>query len=435
MITLQLGPKFKLLMLVVTVLHLGLYFTQMQTMHYDTADSIEYKNAAENLAVYGKLYCGDLSNVEDKDSDLISKRPIAYPVFLILTYVPIGGVWLILLLQNLISIFTYFLLFNLIQRWVSNPNLLFTIILLALILLIPSPIIYANMVMSECLLTATVFTLFYLLMSGEYKHRRLLIICLVTITAFIKPVMFPLVFISPIFLFYLYPKGSIILKLLPCTTVLAYIIFIHSLSGVYTFSSISGYNLAHYNAYQLLNRVQNDTLPANSEKWLDNVILENNKLNYPDYVKFRGKSAIDILMQFPLQYSIFHLKGALLMLIDPGNFEYKILMYGNVYRAGYLDKGLAAVKNFSQINLTYLLLSGLGKVVILIGTLLYMYNRKVPRQVKLGILGYILYMVSITGPIGANRFGLPFVFIMVYCTAISTLSLLGIKYFSTKLIE
>jgi hypothetical protein len=123
-----------------------------------------------------------------------------------------------------------------------------------------------------------------------------------------------------------------------------------------------------------------------------------------------------VLMDKPLSYAVFHLKGSLRYFIDPGRFD--LVTYFNLEDAdspGILhmlnQEGIRGVLKFLKQEgwgLVFVLaLIALFKLVKITGFILYLFRGKTALAFRLFLAFLVGYLALVTGPLGASRFLLP----------------------------
>src|SRR5690606_35430797 len=106
-----------------------------------------------------------------------------------------------------------------------------------------------------------------------------------------------------------------------------------------------------------------------------------------------------------------HCKGALRGMVDPGNFDIKALL-NKGDEVGFLKKvnaggALAEVQRLMReapFHFFILLVNFANKVLLFLGSLVFIFYAKEVTYWKLFLVGVLFYVVFLTGPINASRF-------------------------------
>jgi len=123
-----------------------------------------------------------------------------------------------------------------------------------------------------------------------------------------------------------------------------------------------------------------------------------------------------MVLEHPVQYGIFHLKGSLRFFIDPGRFD--LVTFFSLEEAGspgilYLlnQEGIGGVLKFIKKEgwalLSVLSLIALFKVVKITGFIIYLVKEKTQPAFRIFLALLVGYLALVTGPLGASRFLLP----------------------------
>jgi hypothetical protein len=146
------------------------------------------------------------------------------------------------------------------------------------------------------------------------------------------------------------------------------------------------------------------------------------------------------VLERPLKYGLFHLKGSLRYFIDPGRFD--LVTFFNWEQpdsGGFLQKlnqeGLKGAFSFLKQQglgmLALLVLIALFKLVKISGFMLFLFRDRdmLPFKIFLAIL--VGYLAFVTGPLGASRFLLPVELLLIGAAVQGwcSLKLKDFKYF------
>lgn len=408
---------------VLIALHLGAFVARQHLGTAEPTDAIEYRWAAQNLRAHGYAYAGDLA--QPFRAEWVTKRPPLYPALLAFSTGGQGNDGWLFALQAMLSMVSLWLLRHIFitlwpHRWRDGYFLLFMV-------LIPSQLIYANLLMAEIMFQGWLVAVIASLLYYEKTHQlrwQWAAYLLLALAAFIKPIFYPIAIAAPL-LAAIFSQShglrrSWLITWLPTITVLLYFFWNQHRTGVYTFSSIQTINLVDYNTYYFKVWRQE---PVAALRWLDAVHAVGDTMSsYPARDQFFRGAAIEALAADPLAYSFFHLRGVLGFFLDPGRFDlYQFFGMNSPDEPGILFHfahwGMAGVWSYlSTIPLWLLaylgctLLANLVKAVGLLAMSFYVlrHRRHLPYLTTCGWLLALVWMLALlTGPLGASRFALP----------------------------
>ncbi|MDX2245457.1 MAG: hypothetical protein SF052_01670 [Bacteroidia bacterium] len=398
--------------------HLFFFIWQVLTPDLHLVDSEEYITEAHNILTSGSFYCGDLT--EPIRYDDFTKRPPVYPLLLAGVFGAGGGEWGMILLQNLLSLFNFFLLIRLgLATGLAEKHFHW---MLPFIFLYPAQFIYANMIMAEIFFQTILLAMVFSAIRGigEKSWFWLGIYTLLFMAgALTKPVLylfiFPHTLVILVLIFKWRSHWGWIWILIPLLVWMGYMKANERRTGYFHFSSIQNLSLLQYTTYNLLIH----TYGADSALTLaDNILYRS--LAQPDYAsgqKLLEKECTAVIREHKWPFIQFHLKGMVNFFIDPGRFD--LYSFAGIIPEGNNQGFLAA---FSQDGyrgvVVYLKKQPLGIVLLLIlvafanlikfaGILVFAFRRKIPVENRLVIVGLVFYIAGLTGSSGASRFAVP----------------------------
>ncbi|MCA8832817.1 hypothetical protein [Hymenobacter pini] len=385
-------------------------------------DSDRYVQAARNLRDAGVLYALPLS---EKPLQLqeYSIRPPAYPVWLWLT----GGAgqgfpWGTLLLQNLLSLLNLGLALRWLVAQTGGLNQRQWALVLLLTAAAPAQFIYANVLMSEVLLQTAVVGLWLSLVAfctEGWQARHLAWAAGATMLALLtKPVFGPFALLLLVLVGVISWRQRrpwlVVVAALPVVATLGWMARNEARTGYFHFSSITEINLLRYNVRGVLQTTEG---PAAAEKFVHGTLAAANQrptfAEQQQYVQHAGMAA---LLRHPVAYTGQHLRGMLTLLLDPGRFDavhfLRLSQPTTTSLLRLLNQGqyIAAAQQLQQLPVGLLL--GLGLIflanVARLGLIIrFGLTRVYPRAMRLVILGLVAYVALLTGPLGAARFVVP----------------------------
>jgi len=397
-------------------------------------DSFEYIYEALNIKQHFFFYSG--APAMPVIEEYMTQRQPGYPFFLLLVYYFSVNNWIVLVLQNILSIFNICLLRKLILRLGYNTK--YDWLLLLLVLTYPAQIIYANTIAPDILLQT--FTLMYVYNFVQlFKERRgkyaVYMSLALVMGLFVKPVLYPFSMLHVIILLGLGLFNKSVLKqatfaaFLPLCAVLLYNTWNYERTGKFHFSSNQAFNALFYYAMFVGDKYGADSsahfLHAERAR-MAAMPLYRDRYNYANA---RGTA---LLKSNLLPYSKFHLKNSLRYLIEPGKGEIDLftgkLSYGRLYSGkgeGFYStlkgKGIAGMPAYFKANPSMLVVCVvlLFNLLRLMGLVLFMFSKHVSLNIRLFLLLLICYFAVTTGPIAHTRYFLPISLLFAGCVVMS----------------
>jgi hypothetical protein len=411
--------------IVLALIAVSMFCFQLVHQHWLLSDSDEYILASENLFHNGVLYCGDLET--PFRTDYLSKRPPLYPLLLGL-FSPIP---FLLIVQHLLLALNLWLAWRIYQY--LNPGRK-GLTFFALLALSFSIFIYPNLVMTEVWLQSMLTVAAWLLLQFWEKGNHttaLLLSITIGLSVWLKPVTWPLACALSlgIPLLYFCRNRRFRFHFKPWLIGLVAPAFVLVLGGMnfqrtgfFHISSITSINLLQYNAYYTSMRVEGE---AAAERWVDEVVDEAKGFEaYAERQTFIRSEAMTRIGQYPGTYIALHLKGIAHFFLDPGRFDLYHFFGWKSARgkntgllAQFSSDGYRGVWTYLRqqgfLSLLLLGLSFLGKITTLIGLCLASWKFRRRWKMLALLLVIPLYLALVTGPLGASRFAVPVIPILV----------------------
>ncbi|WP_133162648.1 ArnT family glycosyltransferase [Flavipsychrobacter stenotrophus] len=413
---------------------LALHYTRIYM-----GDSYEYIYEAMNIKNLFFFYSGNPAM--PIQPEYMTQRQPLYPLFLSGVYLFSVNNWIVLVLQNLISIGNIVYARKLFLHLGFNRR--YDWLLLLLVIASPSQFINANTIAPDILLQS--FTLLYF---GQfialYKTRNLRhgwYMCLWLIAGlFVKPVLYPFVSIHFLTLFILFLRWNIkmqrplLIMSLPVCVVLCYNYSNELRTGKSHFSSNQSFNAIYYfNAYYTATQGADSAAKFLANERADIDAFPEYKDRY-DYANNRG---IALLKEHFAPYMLFHLKSAGRIFIDPGKAEMDLftghLTYGGLYSkqstglaTTMKEKGISGLGSYLSANrsMIFIIPILLFNLLRLCGMVLFFFDRSINKHIRLSALLLLLYFAVIAGPIANTRYFLPVSLIAIGCATIGISSTL-----------
>ena len=419
----------------IAILHFSALIFAVSIGNVEMADSVEYLVQAENLYQNGSRCSAPL--IESHcDPIHLTKRPPVYSLIAGL-FIWLGSpIFVLLIFQNLLSLFNILLMVRIIQEWKTGG----ISIALGLALFIITQYIYANVIMSELLLQ-TWFLLLVYTISKYLINKKIIYLAtaaLVLILAMLtKPVAYPLTPIfAALFLWIAFKNRSPFVGLwavIPFLTMLTYSSWNEQQTGYRHFSSIQNINLVDYNTNFFLRSTHGTELADSTLREIYDGAA--NFDTFAEKQRYLRQEAMHIIRDNPLSYAWWHFKGALRGFFDPGRFDlYNFTGMEGETEEGLLyklnEEGITAAWNHlisGPIFITFILfLTFFLKALLFFSWIGVLFAKKIPSYQLALILILPLYIAMATGPLNASRFMLPVMPLLIIGASIS------LNYFLSK---
>ncbi len=411
------------------VLHLIWFLVSLWIGNMHTGDSAEYEQQALNLREHGSLYAWYWN--QPVDNDYHTWRPPVYGSFIFLCKTISSSNYFFLFLQNLFSIGSCVLLLYQCLRLPIQVNPRWWI--LAGTALYPSWFMIANSISADTLFLFVLMAAFTCFQEFLHSQRSIYFIAynlLLILALFTKPALVYFWIPNLVFCGYLYlcqrKKILLLAPLLFPVMVAGWCARNEQVTGYWHFSSVSHINLVYYNAnYPLMRKFGNDYADSVSAAILREADRQPTYAKRAHYIE---EKSIGIIRQYPIDYAYWHLKGMVLLFLEPGRSDW--IHYFNApppddgsFSLAMDQKGLAGFWLYAQqFSLPMLLLMGilscwnLGLLILSVWGL--WKGRKIP-YVQFLIL-FFIYITVITGVVGCARYRLTVYPVMLLGAALTT---------------
>lgn len=382
-------------------------------------DSYGYLMQAENIKTLGTWYAEDWN--APLLIDYFSIRPPLYAWVLIITGAIAGNIYVVLLVQNVLSIMNLWIVYRFVESRFGVTVWMQRFFVMGL-LFYPAQMMHANFVMTEILFQTVMVLLFVSIWSLIEKpswSNSIAIAVLLSLGLLTKPVSLFLLFVVIIIVLvtvqwrqhnirYLLPFGMVVLVL-------------HGIclqnehaTGCYHYTSIKAINQLKYNARYVL-------MDAKGEHYADSVVAEclaraNAKNDYGERLDEMDMESIEIYKAYPASLLKIYNKGVVAFFLDPGRFDvYHFLAMEEKNTPGLLHeiqtKGISAISGFIQqapVFILLVLLLNLCWNILVLGCFVYFLMSKFsPVKLRLGIFILVAYIATMTGPVGVSRYRVP----------------------------
>jgi 4-amino-4-deoxy-L-arabinose transferase-like glycosyltransferase len=407
-------------LLIVILLHLVWFGAGLLWQHFYNGDSYEYIYLAENMAK-GRYY-GANPLLPVNDFRLSLRTPL-YSVLLLACYTLFGyHNWIILLLQNILSVASCVIVKNSFER--IAPSGRYRIFYLLFLAFYPAQMFFADTLAPDTVLQFLLMLYFrqlVLSLTGPKQVKHIVLMSLWLLLATLtKPVVYPFLFLHFLYACWYGLKHQWLrlsaAGLLPILAMMGYGFWNKQRTGLFHISSIQSTNLLHYNVRYFLAREHG---PAYADSVMKVKKAEQNVLpGLKRKYEYAAQEANAIIKAAPVRYGIFHLKESARFFAEPGKSELDLytgyLGYNfnpeapNFYRS-YREKGIQGAWQYlrSYPWLPLLLLIFFFNIARLAGGILFFFHKGIPLSLRICITLYILYFAVITGPVANARYFLP----------------------------
>lgn len=414
---------FATLVLLLILIHAAYFLAAIQYRQIYTGDSVEYLNQAKNIADYGNVYSGDMTKPHNPRFE--SLRPPVYGFFIYLIRFLHPSDYAILLVQNILHLFVFLMLYRLIKasNQIKQPELL--VVLAAL--LFPATFRLANSVLSDNLFQTGIFVALILLITFlKTKQIRFWVFYNLTLVLciFIKPALlyfwiFNLV-LSIIVIKYNHPfslkaKGVIVFStlLLPAFVSL-WSLRNEKVTGYRHFSSITTQNILECYAGNALtfryNRQYSDSVRRA-------ILDQSEKIeNYKEKSEYIKRESVKIILEKPLSYGATHIRGMIAFMLDPGRLEIvsffpvrektekKVGFFNEIDNNGFIIGVYNYLHHVPFLLLLAMVLIFLWNMLLTLSTISFAFNKSVSIEFRIGLLALVAYLCSVSVFIGFARF-------------------------------
>lgn len=420
------GRKY---LLFIILLHAVFFILALTGADIFLLDSIDYTFQAENFKNEGSFYASDLS--KEIIPHYYSKRPPFYAIFIWAITSIVPSLYAVLFIQNILSICSAYMVYKLLKENFNVPKpALWAGLLWAVF---PNQLLYANMIMTETvlqfLITAAFYTLVKFIANPQKTNYIYLNNMVLAIAVLTKPVMLYFWVINLLILLLMGIKMRKFLLPVPVLLIPAVMMIWmennKETTGYQHYSSITHINLKDYNTRYFL-------MSKYGEEFADSTLSQiNTKVatlpTYKEQSIYIKDTTTSILLNHFWSYGIFHARGMVNFMGDPGRFDYvnffNIKQTDDLGLLHYISKGdWGELKQFLSTQplwlILVLLLTMIANGVVLVSALLVLFVRNMSLFIKLYLIAFIAYIWFLTGPIGAARFKIPIYPLIIIAAAL-----------------
>lgn len=382
-------------------------------------DSYGYLMQADNLKAHGTWYAEDWN--APLLIDYFSIRPPLYAWFNIFLGWFSGSIYLVLFVQNLLSILNCWLVYQFVAKKTGITKQL-NLAMIACMLFYPAQMIHANFVMTEILFQTLLLCLFFAVsafMEQPHWKQSTVISVVLSLCLLTKPVSLFLPFIVLGFMLWSIAKHN--QKWILTIPLLLTAMVFHGIckqnehaTGYYHYSSIKSINQLKYNArYTLVNAI--------GEQYADSVIAAtmqqaNACESYAERLKLMDTKAAEIIVEHPNAFAKLYSKGMVAFFLDPGRFDmYHFFAIEEKDKLGLMyemqTKGLSAVKEYVKqapvFVLLLLVLNFCWNSMVVYFFIRFLGTPNIPFILRTTIVVFVFYVAVATGPVGVSRYRVP----------------------------
>lgn len=438
---LKLNYKDKIFISIVLLVHVVFFAMALSFKRIYMGDSFEYIYEALNIKQYFFFYSGNPA-LPIQPEYLTQRQPL-YPLFLLGVYLFSVNNWVVIVLQNMLSVFNIMYCRKMLTRLGYDAK--YDWLLLLLVIGYPSQFINADTIAPDILLQT-----FVLLYAGSFvrwwQERRLayaayMSLCLIA-GMLVKPVLYPFVYAHIVIVIatarYLKVnmQRPVLAAIAPLCAMMLYSYSNYLRTGKFHFTSNKAFNAVYY-YYEFFGHAKGQDYAVkflSDERALMNAI--------PDYgtrYDYANERGMDLLRQNFVPYMAYHLENSARIFVEPGKAEIDLftgkLTYGGLYDKGnkqgfyasWRDRGMAGLSDYMRHNgsLPVVLVVFLFNCIRFIGLVVFFTRRNIPPGIRLFLLIFIGYFAVAAGPIANTRYFLPVSLIAIACSVTGYMSILG----------
>lgn len=418
---------------IVMLVHLAFFLLACMYKRIYMGDSYEYIYEACNIK--DLFFCYSGNPVLPIEPEYMTQRQPLYPLLLMGVYLFTVNNWIVLVIQNCLSVFNIIYVRKLMGR--LGFEMQYDWLLLTLLVAYPAQFINANTIAPDILLqTCTVLyvgAFLKLYNGGSLKDAMWMSLWLIA-GLFVKPVLYPFVVVHILVVIVVLAKHKVQLQrplaiaILPLCAVLLYNYSNYTRTGKFHFSSNQSFNAIYYfKAYYGATQGADSAARFIADERAAIAALPAYKDRY-DAANARG---VALLKEHFGPYMWFHVKNAGHIFIDPGKAEIDLftgrLTYGKLYtdrNGGFFntlkEKGIRGLNGYIAGNpsLVWTLLIFVFNLGRAWGMVLFFTDKRIAGGIRLFLFVLMAYFAMAAGPIANTRYFLPVSLMAIGCAAI-----------------
>ena len=403
--------------ILIIIIHVCFFIKAIQTGQVFTKDSYEYIQQAKNIKNNNSWYCGDMNTAIQPA--LYSQRTPGYGAFIFVLKQINNSIWFLLIMQSLLSIFNFYVLYRLLQQLSIKINLF---VLLIPLFAFPSQFIYSNLVMSEMLLQTCVLLSFYFLVQfirSKSASAIWLYQLFITCALLVKPIWYLFPFVSILFFIWLVRQKqvnrfAIFTHLIPITIVAGIFFHNHQQTNYWEYSSIQRKLMINYNVFEVLEQLHGKELASLMvDSMQDEAAI---KKEYHEQAASLQQQINNLLWAHPFTFAWIETKGIVKFFTDHSRYDIEsffsqVPAQVNSWQQDFkLNRWTGLFNHFKTYNLFYLFYLFLSMVInafVLFCLFLFAKQKSISLHIRIALVLMIIYTALLTGPTGTTRFRLP----------------------------
>lgn len=405
-------------------------------------DSFEYIYEALNIKQYLFFYSGNPAM--PIVPDYMTQRQPGYPLFLLSVYLFAVNNWVVLVLQNILSVFNIYYCRRIFLKlgYDTKYDWLFALLVIAY----PSQLINANTIAPEILLQLCALLYFgnfvTWLQTKQLKYAAWMSAALIA-GMFVKPVLYPFVYAHALIVFIVALRQKVkmqrplVVAILPLCVMLLYCYDNYERTEKFHFSSNQAFNAIFYYYTYFSHKQGMDS----ADRFLDRERKVINAIpDYKERYEYSNARGMQLLRENFVPYMLFHLQNSARIFIEPGKAEIDLftgrLTYGRLYhkeQTGFFAtlkrKGWGGMGEYVMNNpsLPFVMLVLLFNCVRLIGLVMFFFRKNVHWLVRIFVFIFLSYFAVAAGPISNARYFLPVSLIDIGCAVLGYMGVLDKK--------
>lgn len=406
-------------------------------VHYKNifnGDSAEYIYMALNIRDHFWFYSGNPAMPEV--TELLTLRPPGYSLFLLLVYIFSINNWLVLVLQNILSVCNIYYLRSALAP--LNYRKRYDWLLLAFVVIYPSQFINANTIAPDILLQSFVLLYFcqflMLIQKKDWTHGLYMSLALIA-GLLIKPVLYPFAYVHCILMLWVAMrfKSTVmpyLAAILPLMVVMLYGAWNLKRTGKLHFTSTQSFNAIFYQYKFIEDKYGNDSaLVFLKEERKQADAME----HFYERYDYAGNRSRELLLQNIGPYILFHAKMSLWILIAPGKGELDMFLGNLSLRKLYAKHqprsllnsvkhdGIKGLQMYANVNpsfpVTIVVLC--FNILKIAGLAIFFMTKSINKYVRIFTAILIAYFIFTAGPIANTRYFIPVSLITAVCATIA----------------
>lgn len=435
------GKKDMIFIGVIALVHIVFFLLACTYTRIYMGDSFEYIYEALNIKDHLFFYSGNPA-LPIQPEYMTQRQPL-YPLFLLGIYSFTINNWLVIIFQNLLSVFNIYHIRKTLTG--IGYQIKYDWLFLLLLIAYPAQFINANTIAPDILLqTFTVLYFANFIALIRYKQLKYAIYMSIALIAgmMVKPVLYPFTAIHAILVIVVAVQQRarlqrpVLIAIIPLCAVLLYNYWNYTRTDKFHFTSNQSFNALYYyypfisaqhgqdsaSHFLQIARTQYDAIP-----------------DYKDRYDYANDVGALLLKQNFWSYMAFHLRHSTRIFIEPGKAEIDLftgrLTYARLYNkeqtgffATFRKNGITGMGDYmgSNPSMLFVIIILVFNCIRLLGLLLFCINKNIHWLIRWFVVGYAAYFAIAAGPIANTRYFLPVSLIVIGC------SVMGLKKMDTS---